>query len=75
MPRWYRARNEGTTRVHLVIMAWLFVIFTMALTMRSWLAGVALFAALGVAPVAMYMAIAVRRARRLRADKPPASAG
>jgi hypothetical protein len=64
--RWYRARNDGTTRVHLVIIAWLFVIFTMALTMRSVLAGIAMFVALGIAPVALYMAIAIRRARRRR---------
>jgi hypothetical protein len=52
--------------MHLVIIAWLFVIFTMALTMRSALAGIALFAALGVAPVALYMSLAIRRARRRR---------
>ena len=57
--------------MHLVIIAWLFVIFTMALTMQSWLAGVALFASLGVAPVALYLAILVRRLRRLRDESNP----
>ena len=72
--RWYRGRNDGTTRVHLVILAWLFVIFTMALTMRSALAGIAMFVGLGLAPVALYMAIAIRRARRRREQHPPADA-
>jgi membrane protein implicated in regulation of membrane protease activity len=58
--------------VHLVIIAWLFVISTMALTMRSVLAGIAMFVALGLAPVALYMAIAVRRARRRR-EQPPSA--
>lgn len=57
--------------MHLVISAWLFVIFTMSLTMRSLLVGIALFAALGVAPVALYMLIAVRRARRLQRERSP----
>lgn len=61
-------------RVHLVIIAWLFVIFTMALTMRSWLAGIALFAFLGVAPVVAYLAIVVRRSRRLREAHEPLDA-
>lgn len=74
MLRWYRARNDRTTRVHLVIIAWLFVISTMALTMRSALAGIALFVGLGVAPVALYMALAIRRARRRREQPPSAGA-
>ena len=60
--------------MHLVILAWLFVIFTMALTMRSALAGIAMFVGLGLAPVALYMAIAIRRARRRREQHPPADA-
>lgn len=48
--------------MHLVILAWLFVTFTMALTMRSWLVGVALFVTLGLGPVLIYGAIAMRRA-------------
>ena len=71
--RCYRGRSDTTTRsrasMHLVIMAWLFVIFTMALTMRSALAGIAMFVGLGLAPVALYMASALRRARRRRAQQ------
>lgn len=52
--------------MHLVIIAWLFVAFTMALTMKSALAGVALFGALGMAPVLIYLAFAVRRLRARR---------
>lgn len=52
--------------MHLVIIAWLFVIFTMALTMRSPLAGIALFATLGLAPVLLYVAIVTRRSRARR---------
>ena len=58
--------------MHLVIMAWLFVIFTMALTMRSALAGIAMFVGLGLVPIALYMAIAMRRARRRREQQPSA---
>jgi hypothetical protein len=49
--------------MHIVIIAWLFVTFTMALTMKSWLLGVALFAVLGLGPVLLYLALAVRRLR------------
>lgn len=49
--------------MHLVIAAWLFVIFTMSLTMRSAIAGIALFVAAGVVPVALYLMLAIRRAR------------
>ena len=55
--------------MHLVIIAWLFVIFTMALTMHSAIAGIALFVALGIAPVAAYAAIAVRRFKRRREQR------
>lgn len=59
--------------MHLVIIAWLFVVFTMALTMKSALAGVALFTLLGLMPVLVYGAIALRRlrARRERGHKTP----
>ena len=62
--------------MHLVIIAWLFVIFTMALTMKSALAGVVLFVALGLGPVLLYFAIAMRRSRARRereqgAQSPP----
>jgi hypothetical protein len=52
--------------MHLVIIAWLFVIFTMALTMKSVLAGVVLFVAAGLLPVMLYLAIAMRRSRARR---------
>ena len=52
--------------MHLVIIAWLFVISTMALTMRSALVGIALFVVAGLGPVALYMTLAMRRARRRR---------
>lgn len=52
--------------MHIVVIAWLFVTFTMALTMRSALAGVALFVTLGLGPVLIYCAIAMRRARARR---------
>ena len=49
--------------MHIVVIAWLFVTFTMALTMKSGLMGVALFAGLGVAPVLLLLAVAARRFR------------
>ena len=49
--------------MHIVILAWLYVTFAMALTMPSLAAGAALFAALGLGPVAIWLAIALRRAR------------
>jgi hypothetical protein len=52
--------------MHLVIIAWLFVIFSMALTLQSALAGVALFATLGLGPVLLYVMIAMRRSRTRR---------
>lgn len=53
--------------MHLVIMAWLFVIGTMALTWPSVLGGLAFFVAIGVAPVAFYAWV---KLRRLRAGRP-----
>jgi hypothetical protein len=52
--------------MHLVVMAWLFVIGTMALTFAHALAGVAFFLAAGVAPVALYAWVRVRAARSMR---------
>lgn len=52
--------------MHLVILAWLFVIFTLALTMRSLVAGVTLFVVVGLGPVLVYLAIALRRVRARR---------
>ena len=51
--------------MHLVVMAWLFVIGTMAMTSSSVLGGIALFAA-GLAPVALYAWVKLRRVRRAR---------
>ena len=47
--------------MHIVIMAWLFVIGTMALTSTSVVGGVAFFAFAGVAPLAFYAWITLRR--------------
>ena len=49
--------------MHIVILAWLFVIFTMALTMNSHLAGLAWFVIVGLGPVAVVAAIARSRQR------------
>jgi len=49
--------------MHIVALAWLFVVFTMALTLPP-LAGVALLVVGGVAPVALAVALAARRQRR-----------
>lgn len=58
--------------MHLVIIAWLFVVFTMALTMKSAAAGVALFVFLGLCPVLLYFAILSRRTRSRRDRTAPA---
>ena len=50
--------------MHLVVMAWLFVIGTMAMTFADALAGVAFFVAAGLAPVALYAWVQLRRHRR-----------
>ena len=47
--------------MHIVIMAWLFVIGTMALTSTSVVGGVAFFAFAGVAPLAFYAWIKLRQ--------------
>jgi hypothetical protein len=49
--------------MHIVILAWLFVTFTMALTMRPLVAGVAFFVAVGLGPVAILALLAARRRR------------
>jgi hypothetical protein len=51
--------------MHIVIMAWLFIVFAMALTMRVG-QGVAFFFAAGVLPVALYAWLAIRRRRAAR---------
>lgn len=57
--------------VHIVIIAWLYITLTMALAFRSGLAGAAFFLAAGVAPVALYLLLVVRRLRaRARRARP-----
>ena len=58
--------RDNVGAMHLVIMAWLFVIGTMALTMSSVVAGLAFFAGAGVAPVALYAWLKLRRAGAAR---------
>ena len=53
--------------MHIVLMAWLFVTFTMALTMGA-AAGIAFFSVLGVAPVTLYTWLIVRRRAAARRD-------
>jgi hypothetical protein len=57
------------TSMHIVIIAWLFITFTMSLTMRP-IAGVLFFASAGLVPVALYAALALRRRRAARAAAP-----
>jgi hypothetical protein len=56
--------------MHIVILAWLFVTFTMALTLRP-LSGAAFFLCAGLAPVALYGWLALRRRRARRAPVDP----
>jgi hypothetical protein len=60
--------------MHLVIMAWLFVIGTMALTGPTVAGGIAFFAVAGVAPVALYAWARTRHLRARRAARARASA-
>ena len=55
--------------MHIVLIGWLFVIGAMALTLSSPLAGVAFFAGLGLAPAALVVWLAARRARTLVLEK------
>ena len=50
--------------MHIVIMAWLFVIGTMALALSSPFAAVAFFLFAGLAPVALVLWLLARRRRR-----------
>jgi hypothetical protein len=52
--------------MHIVIIAWLFVTFTMALTLGG-IAGTGFFLAAGLAPVALYVVLLVRGRRARRA--------
>ena len=49
--------------MHIVVLAWLFVTFTMALTMRPFAVGVAFFVFAGLGPVAILAVLAARRRR------------
>jgi hypothetical protein len=49
--------------VHIVILAWLYVIGMMALTSATSTGGLALFAGVGICPVLLWSWLAARRAR------------
>jgi hypothetical protein len=55
--------------MHIVIVAWLYITFAMALAFRDVLAGIAFFLAAGLSPVALYAWLAVRRAQARRAQR------
>lgn len=57
--------------MHIVVIAWLYVTFAMALTMPGVLSGAAFFLAVGIGPVALAAALASRRRRR----RPPPPRG
>lgn len=47
--------------MHILVLAWLYVTFTMALTMQSVVAGAAFFLIAGLGPVALAAVVAARR--------------
>jgi len=49
--------------MHIVLLGWLYVIFTMALTMRPIVAGIAFFLVVGLGPLFVYAALTLRRRR------------
>jgi hypothetical protein len=55
--------------VHIVILAWLYVIFAVALTMPSLVAGIALFVVAGLAPALAWMGLRIRALRAQRARR------
>jgi hypothetical protein len=55
--------------MHIVIVAWLYITFAMALAFHDALAGIAFFLAAGLSPVALYAWLAVRRAQARRAQR------
>ena len=57
-------RHQTPAPMHIVIIAWLYVILMMALTSTSVLGGIALFAGAGLAPVLVLVWLLGRRARR-----------
>jgi hypothetical protein len=56
--------------VHIVVLAWLYVMFAVALTLRSTLAGIVLFAVAGLAPVLLWFALRIRQLRAQRERAP-----
>ena len=65
-PQQRAARPPRRIPMHIVVLAWLYVIGTMALTFGSALGGAAFFAAAGLAPVALLAWLALRRHRARR---------
>ena len=59
-------RNIQSLSVHIVIACWIYVIAMVALTMKSGFAGAATFLVVGCAPVALWLALALRRLRQRR---------
>lgn len=53
--------------MHIVILAWLYITFTMALAFASGVAGALFFLTAGLCPVALYAWLALRRRRAARA--------
>jgi len=60
-----RAKPASIAPVHIVVLAWLYVTFAMALTMPL-PAGAAWFALAGLGPVVLWMLLRVRRDRARR---------
>jgi heme O synthase-like polyprenyltransferase len=65
MVSWLRTPVQSEA-VHIVILAWLYVIFTVALTLSSLAAGAALFVVVGLAPALLWLALRIRRLRAQR---------
>ncbi len=55
--------------MYIVMIAWLYVTLLMSLTLSGALAGAAFFLFVGVAPVLLFAALAVRRYTRLREQR------
>jgi hypothetical protein len=66
----YRVQHQWLAGMHIVIIAWLFVTFTVALTLGV-LEGIAFFLVVGLAPVALYVILLVRRRATARARRAP----
>jgi hypothetical protein len=80
MVSWRPAANNepmpgaGKDSVHIVVIAWLYVTFAMALAMPGFASGVAFFALAGLLPALLVAALAGRRLRRRRAQATAPSA-